>query len=70
MNNMDLTIAIEEGKLLLAQKLVRDKLYEQAIDALQSLKCPEASFEQGKVLKKKNQEPNHIYSIAIMLFQK
>ena len=49
MNNMELTHAIEEGKLLLAQKLVRDKLYEQAIEALQALKCPEASFEQGKV---------------------
>lgn len=47
---MEFTHAIEEGKLLLAQKLVRDELYEQAIEALQALKCPEASFEQGKVI--------------------
>lgn len=46
---MELTHAIEEGKLLLAQKLVKDKLYEQAMDALKALKCPEGSFEQGKV---------------------
>ncbi|OXU29741.1 hypothetical protein TSAR_012326 [Trichomalopsis sarcophagae] len=52
MNNMELTHAIEEGKILLAQKLVRDKLYEQAIEALRALKCPEASFEQGKIYKK------------------
>ncbi|KAJ8686803.1 hypothetical protein QAD02_022597 [Eretmocerus hayati] len=51
MNNMELTHAIEEGKLALAQKFVRDKLYEQAIEALQALKCPEASFEQGKIYK-------------------
>lgn len=52
MNNMELTQAIEQGKLLLAQKLVKDKLYEQAIEALQVLKSPEASFEQGKIYKK------------------
>ncbi|XP_014212224.1 E3 SUMO-protein ligase RanBP2 isoform X2 [Copidosoma floridanum] len=51
MNNMELTHAIEEGKLLLAQKLIKDELYEQAIEALQVLKCPEASFEQGKIYK-------------------
>lgn len=51
MTNMELIRAIEEGKLLLAQKLVREKHYEQAIESLQSLKSPEAAFEQGKVKK-------------------
>ncbi|XP_058807194.1 E3 SUMO-protein ligase RanBP2-like isoform X2 [Phymastichus coffea] len=51
MNNMERTHAIEEGKLLLAQKLIKDKFYEQAVDALKALKCPEASFEQGKIYK-------------------
>ena len=49
MNSMELTNAMEEGRLLLVQKHVRDKEYEKAIDALQVLKCPEASFEQGKI---------------------
>ena len=52
MNNIELTNAMEEGRLLLVQKLIRNKEYERAIDALQVLKCPEASFEQGKVYKK------------------
>ncbi|XP_014235888.1 ranBP2-like and GRIP domain-containing protein 3 [Trichogramma pretiosum] len=56
MNNMEITEAIEEGKLLLVQKLVKDKLYEQAIEALQSLKCPEASFEQGQIYKQLAEE--------------
>ncbi|XP_029155568.1 E3 SUMO-protein ligase RanBP2 [Nylanderia fulva] len=51
MNNFELTTALEEGKLLLAQRLVRDKQYEQAIDALQALKCPEASFQQAQIYK-------------------
>lgn len=51
MNNVELTNALEEGKLLLAQKLVRDKQYEQAIDALQVLKCPDASFQQAQIYK-------------------
>lgn len=51
MNNFELTNALEEGKLLLAQRLVRDKQYEQAIDALQALKCPEASFQQAQIYK-------------------
>ncbi|XP_012218383.1 E3 SUMO-protein ligase RanBP2 [Linepithema humile] len=51
MNNFELTIALEEGKLLLAQRLVREKQYEQAIDALLALKCPEASFQQAKIYK-------------------
>lgn len=51
MNNFELTTALEEGKLLLAQRLVRDKQYELAIDALQALKCPEASFQQAQIYK-------------------
>ncbi|XP_012059721.1 PREDICTED: E3 SUMO-protein ligase RanBP2-like [Atta cephalotes] len=51
MNNFELTNALEEGKLLLAQRLVRDKQYEQAIDALQALKCPEASFQLAQIYK-------------------
>ncbi|XP_014473686.1 PREDICTED: E3 SUMO-protein ligase RanBP2-like [Dinoponera quadriceps] len=51
MNNIELTNALEEGKLLLAQKFVRDKQYEQAIDALQALKCPDASFQQAQIYK-------------------
>ncbi|XP_029672803.1 E3 SUMO-protein ligase RanBP2 [Formica exsecta] len=51
MNNFELTNALEEGKLLLAQRLVRDKQYEQAIDDLQALKCPEASFQQAQIYK-------------------
>ncbi|KZC14709.1 RANBP2-like and GRIP domain-containing protein 5/6 [Dufourea novaeangliae] len=49
MNNAELVKALEEGKLLLAQRFVRDKQYEKAIDALQALKCPEASFQQGQM---------------------
>ncbi|XP_053980788.1 E3 SUMO-protein ligase RanBP2-like [Hylaeus volcanicus] len=49
MNYADLIKALEEGKLLMAQRFVRDKQHEKAIDALQALKCPEASFQQGKV---------------------
>ncbi|XP_011144790.2 E3 SUMO-protein ligase RanBP2 [Harpegnathos saltator] len=51
MNNIELTNALEEGKLLLAQRFVRDKQYEQAIDALQALKCPDASFQQAQIYK-------------------
>lgn len=51
MNNFELTNALEEGKLLLAQRLVREKQYEQAIDALQALKCPEASFQLAQIYK-------------------
>ncbi|XP_011864224.1 PREDICTED: E3 SUMO-protein ligase RanBP2-like [Vollenhovia emeryi] len=51
MNNFELTNALEEGKLLLAQRLVRDKQYEQVIDALQALKCPEASFQLAQIYK-------------------
>lgn len=49
MNNIELTNALEEGRLLLAQRFIRDKQHEQAIEALQALKCPEASFMQGEV---------------------
>ncbi|XP_076281902.1 E3 SUMO-protein ligase RanBP2 [Lasioglossum baleicum] len=49
MNNAELVKALEEGKLLLAQRFVRDKQFEKAIDALQALKCPEASFQQGQM---------------------
>ncbi|XP_076639687.1 E3 SUMO-protein ligase RanBP2 isoform X2 [Colletes latitarsis] len=49
MDNSELIKALEEGKLFLAQRFVRDKQYEKAIDALQALKCPEASFQQGQV---------------------
>lgn len=51
MSRSELTKAMEEGRLLLVQKHVRNKEYERAIDALQALKCPEASFEQGKIYK-------------------
>ncbi|XP_078038552.1 E3 SUMO-protein ligase RanBP2 [Augochlora pura] len=49
LNNAEIVKALEEGKLLLAQRFVRDKHYENAIDALQALKCPEASFQQGQM---------------------
>ncbi|XP_076246651.1 E3 SUMO-protein ligase RanBP2 [Calliopsis andreniformis] len=49
MNNAELVKALEEGKLRLAQRFVRNKWYEKAIDALQALKCPEASFQQGQM---------------------
>lgn len=52
MNNVELTNALEEGRLLLAQRYLRDKQFEQAIEALQALKCPEASFQQGQIYKK------------------
>nr|XP_034186328.1 ranBP2-like and GRIP domain-containing protein 4 [Osmia lignaria] len=52
MSNAEVSKALEEGKLLLAQRLVREKLYEKAIDALQALKCPEASFLQGQMYEK------------------
>ncbi|XP_012522042.1 E3 SUMO-protein ligase RanBP2 [Monomorium pharaonis] len=51
MNNFELTNALEEGKLLLAQRLVHDKQYEQAIDALEALKCPEAAFQLAQIYK-------------------
>ncbi|XP_076685558.1 E3 SUMO-protein ligase RanBP2 [Andrena cerasifolii] len=49
MNNAELIKAVEEGKLLLAQRLVREKQYEKAIDVLHALKCPEASFQQAQM---------------------
>lgn len=49
MNNVELANALEEGRLLLAQRYLREKQHEQAIEALQALKCPEASFQQGQV---------------------
>ncbi|XP_031847905.1 E3 SUMO-protein ligase RanBP2 [Nomia melanderi] len=49
LSNPELVKALEEGKLILAQRFVRDKQYEKAIDALQTLKCPEASFQQGQM---------------------
>ncbi|XP_033325702.2 E3 SUMO-protein ligase RanBP2 isoform X1 [Megalopta genalis] len=49
LNNAELVKALEEGKLRLAQRFVRDKQYEKAIDALQALICPEASFQQGQM---------------------
>lgn len=52
MNNAELIKALEEGKLLLAQRFVRSKQYEKAINALQALKCPEASFQQGQMYEK------------------
>ncbi|KAK1127033.1 hypothetical protein K0M31_004646 [Melipona bicolor] len=52
MNNAELIKALEEGKLLLAQQFVRNKQYEKAIDALQALKCPEASVQQGQMYEK------------------
>ncbi|OAD60504.1 E3 SUMO-protein ligase RanBP2, partial [Eufriesea mexicana] len=52
MNNAELIKALEEGKLLLAQRFVRGKQYEKAIYALQALKCPEASFQQGQMYEK------------------
>ncbi|KAK2578692.1 hypothetical protein KPH14_011660 [Odynerus spinipes] len=51
MSNAELTNALEEGRLLMAQRFVRSKQYEQAIDALQVLRCPEASFQQGQIYK-------------------
>ncbi|XP_051162746.1 E3 SUMO-protein ligase RanBP2-like [Leptopilina boulardi] len=51
MNRSELTKAMEEGQLILVQRYVRNKEYERAIDSLQILKCPEASFEQGKIYK-------------------
>ncbi|XP_015598012.1 E3 SUMO-protein ligase RanBP2 isoform X2 [Cephus cinctus] len=52
MNNAELTNALEEGRLLLVQKYIREKEYEQAIEALRILKCPDASFQQGQIYKK------------------
>ncbi|XP_057333326.1 E3 SUMO-protein ligase RanBP2-like [Microplitis mediator] len=52
MSNLELSNALEEGRLLIACKYIRDKNYEQASDILQSLKCPEASFHQGEIYKK------------------
>ena len=52
MNNVEIIKALEEGKLLLAQRFVRSKQYEKAIDALQALKCPEASVQQGQMYEK------------------
>ncbi|KAI4490963.1 hypothetical protein M0802_010539 [Mischocyttarus mexicanus] len=51
MSNTELTNSLEEGRLLLAQRFVRNKQYEEAIDALQILKCPEATFQQGQIYK-------------------
>ncbi|XP_012274477.1 E3 SUMO-protein ligase RanBP2 [Orussus abietinus] len=51
MNSVELTNALEEGRLLLAQRHLREKQYELAIDVLQNLKCPDASFQQGQIYK-------------------
>ncbi|CAD6240986.1 GSCOCG00009041001-RA-CDS [Cotesia congregata] len=52
MNNIELSNSLEEGRLLVACKYIRDRNYEQASDILTSLKCPEASFHQGEIYKK------------------
>jgi len=49
MSTNEIADALEEGKFQLAQRFVREKQYEQAIDALQSLKYPEASFQQSLI---------------------
>uniref|UniRef100_A0A0C9REL7 RANBP2 protein n=1 Tax=Fopius arisanus TaxID=64838 RepID=A0A0C9REL7_9HYME len=51
MSNLELSNALEEGRLVLARRLLRGKQHEQAIDALQSLKCPEASYLQAEIYK-------------------
>lgn len=47
----EIQTAVDEGKLLLTQRLLREKQHEQAIEALQALKCPEASFQQALIYK-------------------
>ena len=49
MTTVELTRALEEGRLLLAQRFVRDKQHEQAIEALGALKSPEACYMQAEV---------------------
>ncbi|OXU19331.1 hypothetical protein TSAR_016190 [Trichomalopsis sarcophagae] len=56
MDSIELTHAIEEGKIGLARKLVRSGQDYEAIKSLEALKCPEASFEQGKIYLKLNDE--------------
>ncbi|XP_003424125.1 E3 SUMO-protein ligase RanBP2-like [Nasonia vitripennis] len=57
MDSIELTHAIEEGKIGLARKLVRSGQDYEAIKSLEALKCPEASFEQGKIYLKLNDKP-------------
>lgn len=49
MSTVEVMDALEEGKFQLAQRFVREKQYEQAIDTLQSLKYPDASFQQALI---------------------
>jgi len=49
MSTNEIADALEEGKFQLAQRFMREKQFEQAIDALQSLKYPEASFQQYQI---------------------
>ncbi|KAK0161304.1 hypothetical protein PV327_009789 [Microctonus hyperodae] len=51
MTNGEISCALDEGRLILAQKYLRNKQYEQAIDALQIIKSPEASYHQGEIYK-------------------
>ncbi|KAK0080119.1 hypothetical protein PV325_000425 [Microctonus aethiopoides] len=51
MTNGEMSSALDEGRLILAQKYLRNKEYEQAIDALQIIKSPEASYHQGEIYK-------------------
>ncbi|XP_063976439.1 E3 SUMO-protein ligase RanBP2-like [Diachasmimorpha longicaudata] len=51
MNNLELSNALEEGRLVVAKRLLREKRQEQAMDVLQALKCPEASYLQAEIYK-------------------
>ncbi|XP_044009025.1 E3 SUMO-protein ligase RanBP2-like [Aphidius gifuensis] len=51
MNNLELSNALEEGRLTLAEIMVKEKKYEEAVASLQILKCPESSCLQGDVYK-------------------
>ncbi|XP_015115458.1 E3 SUMO-protein ligase RanBP2 [Diachasma alloeum] len=51
MSNLELSNALEEGRLVVARRLLRDKRHEQAMDVLQALKCPEASYLQAEIYK-------------------
>lgn len=52
MTNAELMRALEEGRLVLVDKVVRKGDDERAIEELRKLRSPEASFKQGKIYKK------------------
>lgn len=45
----EIRVLLEEGRFFMAQRLMKEDKYEQAIEAFQELKNPYASYHEGLV---------------------